>query len=514
MSSGGGREQCQKAFGTALFHEPLLTASPDGIVLVRDISFASLSQDTLLPFHGKVNVAYVPQHGVVLGLSKLARATRYLSGKVQRVEQLAADLMAAIQQEVSPKGVFVTVQATLLGYGAEPAMKETSAACGCFAKEGSGLCDEVRLLLGRGTSGRYPTSFASGINTNGVVDTTSPLSIANSAAATTTTTAAAAITTTAGPAADGEAVLAEAPISMISAVEALLRGIGEDPYKESLKGSAERYIRWLQGATAGYSMKVPTGCCTCCSTTTDSTSIHGVSGGISCTVLVVGEATPTTAAGGVIESSSLQNIAGRAVAGGVSLGPATPDNLSSDTSSDDAQSTVEGGGSGVAGAEGPCYVSLREQRGPPPTAAAAVTATVDPAAVDPASLSVLSIRFTSQCEHHLLPFYGTIKIGYTISSTACSATQAAALSQIVEVFSRRLQVQERLTQQIADAAAAVVGPEQDVLVLCESAHMCMVARGVEEHASATLTTGARGLFAENAVARSKALQILLQTEGL
>lgn len=499
MSSGGGREQCQKAFGQALFHEPLLTESPDGIVLVRDISFASLSQDTLLPFHGKVNVAYVPQHGVVLGLSKLARATRCLSGKVQRVEQLADDLTAAIQQEISPKGVFVTVQATLLGYGAEPAAQETSAACGCFANEGSGLSDEVRLLLGRGR-GRYPST---GSNFNGKINN-SPLSSTNATTSTASTT---------GPAADGEAVLTEPPGVMVSAVEALLRGIGEDPCRENLKGSAERYVRWLEGATAGYSMKLPARACACCSNGDDSgidnLNLNGL--GENQEKLLTTAAAATTSE---VDSCT------RDLAGGIYLGPATPDNVSSDTSSEDDQSTLEGSAVGFGGS-GPCYVSLREERRP--TAPAAITAATaapmvavgeevaeEVAEPPAATLSVLSVRFSSQCEHHLLPFYGTIKIGYTISSAACGTTQAAELSQVVEIFSRRLQVQERLTQQIADAAAAVLGPEQDVIVLCESAHMCMVARGVEEHASATLTTGARGLFAENAVARSKALQKLLR----
>ena len=506
MTSGGGREQCQKAFGQALFHEPLLTASPDGIVLVRDISFASLSQDTLLPFHGKVNVAYLPQHGVVLGLSKLARATRCLSGKVQRVEQLAADLMAAIQQEISPKGVFVTVQATLLGYGAEPAMKETSAACGSFANEGSGLCDEVRLLLGRTGNGSTNTNPIGGGSSKYSVN------LSNSIETSSTTTI---TTTTASHAADGEAVLLEPRTSMVSAVEALLRGIGEDPYKENLKGSAERYIRWLQGATAGYAMKLPVGC-TC--------------GGTGCDDHFLEDSLDTSVAPETEEKHNLDNCT-RDLAG-VYLAPATPDLVSSDTSSDDAHSSLgdgggAGGGGGCGGEEGigSVYVSLREERGPVlvPNGVGNNTNSLingdgrraggieKETTTELPALSVLSVRFTSQCEHHLLPFYGTIKIGYTLSSTACSATQAAALSQVVEVFSRRLQVQERLTQQIADAAAAVVGPEQDVLVLCESAHMCMVARGVEEHASATLTTGARGLFAENGGARRKALEILLGT---
>ena len=471
MTSGGGREQCQKAFGQALFHEPLLTASPDGIVLVRDITFACLSQDILLPFHGRCHVAYVPQHGVVLGLSKLARATRCLSGKVQRVEQLAADLMAAIQQEISPKGVFVTVHATLLGYGAEPALKETSAACGCFADKDSGLCEEVRILLkrGGGTLGGLPGSCHHHNAMLGV----SPCCAA-----------------AAPPGADGEAAESESTPAMVSAVEALLRGVGEDPSKESLKGSAERYVRWLQGATAGYSMDLPR------VQSSNGSSHH--------------------------HHHLLLN----------DLGPATPDNVSSDTSSEDLSS-------------GPCFVNLREARGLSPSPVCEdedeesaiaidgknnnviISATRSGLSTSPLALleeshhqqqttvmKVLSVRFTSQCEHHLLPFYGTVKVGYTLADGACEAAHATALSRVVEVYSRRLQVQERLTQQIADAAAAVVGPEQDVVVLCESAHMCMVARGVEEHSSATLTTAARGAWAEDTVARTKALRQLLECEML
>jgi GTP cyclohydrolase I len=510
MSSGGSREQCQKAFGQALFHEPLLTASPDGIVLVRDISFASLSQDTLLPFHGKVNVAYIPQHGVVLGLSKLARATRCLSGKVQRVEQLASNLMGAIQQEISPKGVFVTIQATFLGYGAEPLLHETSAACGCFLNEESGLCDEVRLLLGCGEEGRY---FSPGKdNFNGIPCLDHSSDATNGV-----------IPPPVLPAADGEGLLPEPPGVMVSAVEALLRGVGEDPCREFLQKSAQRYIRWLQGATAGYAMKLPAGVCTCCKSTSN--------GDIGIVTSSTSEAVENednvfkAAAAAAATATTMKTIKAKGAdtnpqdLGGAYSGPITPDNLSLDTSSDDDQSTLEGNGivNGGGGGSGPCHVCSREDRGPsaalPPMEAIKELINPPPPAAAAAALSVVSVRFSSQCEHHLLPFYGTIKIGYTISSTACDTPQkaaVAALSRIVEIFSRRLQVQERLTQQIADAAAEVLGSEQDLIVVCESAHMCMVARGVEEHASMTLTTGARGRFAESAVARSKALQMVLK----
>lgn len=82
------------------------------------------------------------------------------------------------------------------------------------------------------------------------------------------------------------------------------------------------------------------------------------------------------------------------------------------------------------------------------------------------------------------------------------------LAHIVDMYSKRLQVQERLTHQVADAVAATLGA-QAVLVVVESAHMCMVARGVEKHASTTLTTAARGPWAIDPAARAAAMAALL-----
>ena len=210
-------------------------------------------------------------------------------------------------------------------------------------------------------------------------------------------------------------------------------------------------------------------------------------------------------------------------------GPHTPDDQSpdpSDASSDDLSSTD------MSTDLSPCFVHLREGRsgqepeagggprrqshegrraaGGSPLAAAGVGGAAAAAAGGAAGISTAVLRFASQCEHHLLPFYGTLRLAYTTpaGSGGSSGESAAALAHIVEMFSKRLQVQERLTQQVADAAAAVLGAEA-VLVVCESAHMCMVARGVEKHASTTLTTAARGAWATDAAARALPLQLLL-----
>jgi len=77
-----------------------VSAGSDGLVIVRDITFAALSEHTLLPFHGRCHIAYVPRHGVVLGLSKLARVTKCLAARLQTQQAFTERLIAAVAGEV------------------------------------------------------------------------------------------------------------------------------------------------------------------------------------------------------------------------------------------------------------------------------------------------------------------------------------------------------------------------------------------------------------------------------
>lgn len=168
---------------------------------------------------------------------------------------------------------------------------------------------------------------------------------------------------------------------------------------QGLKGGAARYASWLQCATAGYRMALP---------------------------------------------------------GGELPGPPTPDDHSAGDPSDDTSSDD-------MSAELPCYLGMPEAA---PSAsqrqAAAAAASAAPAAPAPDGLQTFSAHFSSQCEHHLLPFYGLLKLAYLPaaaaddgggagSAGAAAARERAALAHVVEMFSRRLQVQERLTHQVADA---------------------------------------------------------------
>lgn len=120
------------------------------------------------------------------------------------------------------------------------------------------------------------------------------------------------------------------------------------------------------------------------------------------------------------------------------------------------------------------------------------------------------VQFSSQCEHHMLPFHGAahIAILHSPESQHLSLEQVKCL---VLSFSHRLQIQERLTNQLADAVQ-VVSAAAGCIVTCEAAHMCMVARGVEKHASSTITLASRGVAATDADLRGRLLVQLSQKQ--
>lgn len=117
---------------------------------------------------------------------------------------------------------------------------------------------------------------------------------------------------------------------------------------------------------------------------------------------------------------------------------------------------------------------------------------------------VRDIELYSLCEHHMLPFFGRAHVAYIPDGRLVGLSK---LPRIVEMFARRLQVQERMTDQIADAVMEVLNP-QGVGVVIEAAHLCMMMRGVEKQNSRTVTSAVRGLFRTDSRTRSEFLRLV------
>ncbi len=116
------------------------------------------------------------------------------------------------------------------------------------------------------------------------------------------------------------------------------------------------------------------------------------------------------------------------------------------------------------------------------------------------------IPFYSMCEHHLLPFYGTVHIGY-IPDQQGRVVGISKLARVVEIVARRPQIQERMTTQIADAISDGLDP-QGIAVVVQAEHMCMVMRGVKKPGSNIITSAIRGLFRRRGASRAEFFSLI------
>ena len=116
------------------------------------------------------------------------------------------------------------------------------------------------------------------------------------------------------------------------------------------------------------------------------------------------------------------------------------------------------------------------------------------------------IPFYSMCEHHLLPFYGVVHVGY-IPNDGGRVVGVSKLARVVEIFAKRPQLQERMTTQIADAIVEALQPA-GVAVVIQAEHLCMTMRGIEKPGSNVITSATRGNFRSRAATRAEFLALV------
>ena len=122
---------------------------------------------------------------------------------------------------------------------------------------------------------------------------------------------------------------------------------------------------------------------------------------------------------------------------------------------------------------------------------------------------VKDVAFYSLCEHHLLPFFGKCHVAYIPKRHVVGLSK---IPRLVDVFARRLQVQERLTNQIAETLRLKIDP-LGVAVVCEGTHLCMAMRGVEKQNAVAVTSAMLGVFQDNARTRMEFLELIRKGEG-
>ena len=117
---------------------------------------------------------------------------------------------------------------------------------------------------------------------------------------------------------------------------------------------------------------------------------------------------------------------------------------------------------------------------------------------------VKDVDFYSLCEHHMLPFFGHVHVAYVPNGKVVGLSK---IPRLVGMFARRLQVQERLTTQIAETLEAVLEPK-GVAVVCESIHLCMMMRGVEQQSAFAITSSLRGEFQTDSKTRAEVMDLI------
>ncbi|CAI0396666.1 unnamed protein product [Linum tenue] len=366
----GYKQKVKDIVEGALFPEAGLDAAvgdaggAGGLVVVRDLDLFSYCESCMLPFQFKCHVGYIPSGQRVLGLSKLSRVADVFAKRLQDPQRLADEVCSALHRWIKPTGVAIVLECwhpSLESFVMDSNREGWSS--WVLVRSGSGVFDNV-------DEGESWNDFLSLLKFKFVA----PWSRSRSCSSLK-------VSYKEGQLDSG----------MVTAVDSILRCLGEDPVREELVGTPVRFVKWLMNfRNTGFEMKL----------------------------------------NGFVYGKNLAN-------------------------HKEEQLQIE-----------------------------------------------LNLSFWSQCEHHLLPFYGVVHIGYF----GFNRVPKSLLRSIVHFYGFKLQVQERLTRQIAEVVSSLVGG--DVMVVVEAAHTCMISRGIEKFGSSTATIAVLGRFSAEPGARAMFLESL------
>lgn len=457
--STGYRQDLHSVLGGAIFHEPVVSEGSGSMVIVRNIEFASTSEADLLPFYGRCHVAYVPSNGVVLGLSKLARVTKLFARQLQSQQRLTDQVLVALQQELAPKGAAIVVEARHLAHGPEADLFMTSASSGCFQDITSSCMQEFLCMLQLHGNPVPPTALPR-VSTDSITLQSSAPS---------------------APGVPGHT------------------GSPHDKHAHRVKFMSSMGSRRIFARNGGSGTVA---------------SVHQFH---------LDDTATTMEADEYALQSTVQDME---AAVGVIL-----QEIGEDVERPELQGTPQryvqlllASTSGAKQYPVPDFHQQIMQTQPAAASHASISCDMDteaadhnqadhmPAHTEPSTYQIQEwhVLFSSQCEHHMLPFHGIARIA-VVHSGQSQKLSLEQVKSLVLSFSHRLQIQERLTNQLADAVQ-IVTRGLGCIVTCEAAHMCMVARGVEKHASSTITLASRGFAAEDPVLRGNLLLQLSQKQ--
>lgn len=454
--TSGYKQNSTDVVGRALFNEPDISSqSSSGVICVRDIDFASTSSDNLLPFFGRCHIAYAPSGGAVLGLSKFARLVGVYSKRIQSQQKLTAELVHAISREVDPRGVAVVIEAQHLGFKTPLSPPMVTFECSGIFKEEEAARQEMRaaFLL------------------NGVSFLDELAGITHSADSEWSFVREEKLTSQKEP-------------IIQTALETLLDELYLDESRQESQAGVRNCVRELMHGTAGYHMSLASIQCGAVHSSLENTSTEDCCDEVDLKDLSLSSPRPDDSARQSEEtgpSSPRVNC----------FLPSSSASVSSETESQHDQGNC-------------CLQDARWKFTRRPWNS------LPPPSHD-CWIEGGCFTFQSMCEHHLLPFQGQVYIGY-IPKCAHSIVSKQQLEEVVAMYSLRLQLQERMTNQIAQAIEDLVNPT-GLVVMGRANHMCMVARGVKSHSSTTVNTVVRGektsLILDQAVSALSKCEVML-----